>query len=60
MKFMKIFILPMAIIPHKYLAKFGYKPFMKYKLYNQPFLFMKTKYKNLALFIYLFSHFECD
>jgi hypothetical protein len=53
MKFMKIFILPMAIIPHKHLAKFGYKPFMKYKLYNQPFIFMKTKYKNLA-FIYLF------
>jgi hypothetical protein len=34
---MKIFILPMAIIPHKHLAKFGYKPFMNYKLYKSTF-----------------------
>lgn len=38
--------------PHKHLAKFGYKLFMRYKLYNQPSIFMKTKYKNLAIFYF--------
>ncbi len=34
---------------------------MIYKLYNQPSIFMKIKYKNLAIFtFFLFSNFGCD
>lgn len=39
--------------PYKDLSKYGYEPYMKYKLFNQPFKFMstlKTKYRNLAIF----------